>query len=113
MRQFKQLQSLEQIEDFIQENKLTLLYFSQPNCSVCHGLLPQIQQLMHEFPLIQLGQINTHEIEAVAGRFTIFTVPVILLFVNGKEYLREARIVQLQLFREKVHKIYKNVVEPE
>lgn len=109
MRPFEQLHSLEQIDTFIQEHKLTLLYFSQPNCSVCHGLLPQVQNLMKAYPEVYLGEINTLELEAVAGRFSIFTVPVILLFVNGKEYMREARIVHLELFDEKINKIYKNV----
>lgn len=113
MRPLEPLHSLEQIDTFIKAHDLVLLYFSQPNCSVCHGLLPQVEDLMAQYPDIHLGQINTHEIEAVAGQFSIFTVPVILLFVNGKEYLREARIVQLQLFDEKVNKIYENVVGSE
>ncbi|MBN6205452.1 hypothetical protein JYK21_03220 [Ralstonia pickettii] len=47
--------------------------------------------------------------EAVAGRFSIFTIPVLLLFVENKEYVREARIVHMDLFKEKIDKIYQNV----
>lgn len=101
IRHFKQLHDMADIEHFIQNHTLAMLYFSQPNCSVCHGLQPQVAELMTHYPNIQIGHINTDEIEAVAGRFSIFTVPVILLFVHGKEYLREARIVQLQLLDRK------------
>src|SRR5699024_1101860 len=111
MRPFKQLSSIEEIDAFIQEHQLSFLYISRENCSVCHGLLPQVQELMEKYPEIQLAHIDADEVEEVAGRFSIFTVPVLLLFVEGKEYVREARIVHLQLFDEKVNKIYKNVVE--
>ncbi|MGJ9459522.1 thioredoxin family protein [Oceanobacillus sp. CF4.6] len=90
--------------------KLSFLYISRPNCSVCHGLLPQVRALMGKYPEIKLGHINAEAVEEVAGRFSIFTVPVLLLFVDGKEYVREARIVHMDLFEEKLDKIYENVV---
>lgn len=110
MRHFTELTTIATIMDFIQSNQLSFLYISQPNCSVCHGLLPQVQQLMMRYPKIKLGHINADEVPEVAGHFSIFTVPVLLLFVEGKEYIREARIVHLDLFEGKVNKIYKNVI---
>jgi thiol-disulfide isomerase/thioredoxin len=110
MPNFIELSTLDAIEDFISSNRLAFLYISQPNCSVCHGLLPQVEELMTSFPEIMLGSINALEVEAVAGKFSVFTVPVLLLFVEGKEYIREARIVHMDLFEDKLHKIYKNVV---
>src|SRR5690625_2241139 len=93
MREFKELTSLSQAEAFIAENQLAFLYISRNNCSVCHSLLPQVGELMEKFPAIEPGHIVADDVEAVAGRFSVFTVPVLLLFVGGKEYVREARIV--------------------
>src|SRR5699024_11721775 len=76
----------------------------KPHCSVCHGLLPQIKQLMGDFPEIQLGHVDASEVEKVAGRFHIFTVPVLLLFVEGKESIREARIVHMRSEERRVGK---------
>ena len=111
MREFQALTSLNKIEDFINDNPLTFLFISRPNCSVCHGLLPQVQELMMNYPDIQLAHINAEEVPEVAGRFSIFTVPVLLLFVDGKESIREARIVHRDLLKEKIDKIYKNRLE--
>jgi len=108
MREFIKLHSMEGIQAFILENQLTFLYISRPNCSVCHGLKPQVLKLMEQYPNIKLGHINADEVKEVAGRFSIFTVPVLLLFVEGKEYIREACIVHMDLFNEKLNKIYKN-----
>ncbi|WP_047983046.1 thioredoxin family protein [Ornithinibacillus californiensis] len=110
MRNFTDLTTIDAIDDFISTNTLAFLYISQPNCSVCHGLLPQVEELMTSFPEIKLGSINALEVEAVAGKFSVFTVPVLLLFVEGKEYIREARIVHMDLLEDKLHKIYINVV---
>lgn len=109
MRELEKITSTNTADDFIKENQLAFLYITRPNCSVCHGLLPQVQNLMEKYPKINLGHINAEEVEDVASRFSVFTVPVLLLFVNGKEYLREARIVHMQLFEDKMDKIYKFV----
>ncbi|WP_087974439.1 thioredoxin family protein [Oceanobacillus rekensis] len=110
MREFTELASIQSINNFINVNELSFLYISRPNCSVCHGLLPQVQKLMEKYPEIKLGHINAEAVEEVAGRFSIFTVPVLILFLEGKEYVREARIVHMDLFEEKLDKIYKNVI---
>ncbi|MGM8365036.1 thioredoxin family protein [Virgibacillus sp. W0181] len=98
-------------DEFIQKQTLAFLYISRPNCSVCHSLLPQVEQLLENYPKIQAAHIDASEVEAVAGRFSIFTVPVLLLFVGGKEYIREARIVHMQKLDERIDKIYRNMAD--
>lgn len=110
MRELINLNSIEEIEHFITENELSFLYTSRPNCSVCAGLLPQVRELMEDYPEVKLAHINADVVPEVAGKFSIFTIPVLLLFLNGKEYIREARIVHMELLDEKINKIYKNVV---
>src|SRR5699024_222631 len=111
MRTFEELTTITAVHHFIQDHKLSFLFISQPNCSVCHGLFPQVQRLMMNYPEINLGHINASEVPEVAGAFSVFTVPVLLLFAEGKEYIREARIDQLDLFEEKLDKIYRHVAE--
>lgn len=108
-KSFMQLTTLSEVERFICDHQLAFLYISRPDCSVCHGLLPQVKDMMTEFPQIKLGHINADEIPEIAGRFSIFTVPVLLLFVDGKEHLREARIVHMNLFKEKIKQIYDHI----
>lgn len=105
------LHSMQSVEEHIKENKLAFLYVTMPNCSVCHGLLPQIETMLAQYPLIEARQIDASEVPAFAGQFQIFTAPVLLLFVEGKEYIREARIVQTAKLDENIAKIYKNMVD--
>ncbi|WP_156324363.1 thioredoxin [Bacillus sp. FJAT-27251] len=50
---------------------------------------------MKDFPKIQTGLVNAGKVPEIAGYLMAFTVPVLVLYVNGKEYLREARFVQV------------------
>ncbi|PPA69312.1 thioredoxin family protein [Jeotgalibacillus proteolyticus] len=105
MRKFEMIHSINEADQFIQSHSLVLLYILRTNCSVCHALLPKIQQVMNRFPAVACGQINADEVEEVAKHLTIFTVPVLLLFGEGKELLREARFVRVDEFEEQVLKI--------
>lgn len=109
MREFEELTSIQSVKEFIHRHRLSFLYISHPDCSVCHALQPQVHELMMKYPEIHLGSINSKEMKEVAESFSIFTVPVLLFFVEGKEYVREARIVHMDLFDEKINKIYHNV----
>jgi len=111
MIEFIQLTTSDEIDLFIETNQLSFLYISRQNCSVCHGLMPQVEKMMNHFPAIKLGHVDADEVMEVTGKFSVFTVPVLILFVDGKEYLREAHIVHLDLLTEKIKKIYKNVVD--
>src|SRR5699024_9756263 len=110
MREFIEITTIEKAENFIHDNKLAFLFIYQPNCSDCHSLLPQAQALMANYPAIPQGYIDAADVTEVAGRFSIFSVPVLLLVAEGKEYIREARIVHMQLLEEKIDKIYKNLI---
>ncbi|MED1438200.1 thioredoxin family protein [Aeribacillus composti] len=98
--------SIEDVEQFINSHLLAFLYISKTNCSVCHALLPKVEKVLAEFPKIQMGLINADDIPNIAGHLSIFTAPVLILYVDGKEVLREARFVHVEQFKEKVKKIY-------
>ncbi|WP_229677285.1 thioredoxin family protein [Psychrobacillus lasiicapitis] len=104
------LTSLTSVEKFIEDHQFSFLYVSRTNCGVCHVILPQLKELLKEFPLIQLGHINADDVEEIAGRLSIFTVPALLLFVDGKEIIREARFVQMQSLQDRIGKIYNMIV---
>jgi len=105
------LKTIEDINDLIHQHELVFIYISRPDCSVCHGLLPQVKKMLDQFPAIVQGHVNADDVAEVAGLLSVFTVPVLLLFVHGKEYIREARIVHLDLLQEKINKIYIHVVD--
>ncbi|WP_246055184.1 thioredoxin family protein [Pseudalkalibacillus caeni] len=103
----KRAESLEELERHIKDEKLFLIYLSQPECSVCHALLPKVESLLEKFPEIYSMHVDMLEIPETAGRFSIFTVPALLLFAEGKEVMRQARFVRVEELEHNFSKIVK------
>lgn len=88
--------NLDDLQSIINDNKLSLLYISRDNCSVCHALLPQVVELLEEFPTITSVHVDADEVPEIAGQYSIFTIPVVIVFVDGKEMIRKARFVPIK-----------------
>ncbi|WP_077604007.1 thioredoxin family protein [Oceanobacillus sojae] len=93
-------------EEFLQNHALSFLFVSRPDCSVCHAVLPKLRELLDNYPQIHLGHIDASKVEEVAEKFLIFTVPIMLLMIEGKEYIREDRFVRFDQLEEKLDQIY-------
>ena len=97
--------TLEEAKIGIEQNRLYFLYLYGTNCSVCHALLPQVEEVLENFPQIKREKLNVHEIPEAAGAFSVFTIPVLLLYVEGKETIREARFVNIESLRSSLQRI--------
>jgi|SRR5690625_654412 len=106
---FKSIDSIEEVEQFLQDNELAFIYITQPNCSVCHGLEPQITPLFKKYPSIEARKVDASEVPEVAGKFNVFTAPVALLFVDSKEYIRKARFIPVAALNNEIKRIYENI----
>ncbi|QIL46722.1 thioredoxin family protein [Vagococcus coleopterorum] len=101
----KFIKELNHAKEIINENELVFVYIGQENCSVCHGLKPQIKQIMNQFEGVTQIELDALRTPEVAEAFQVLTVPVLLLFVEGHEYLRKARIVNTREFKQDIEKI--------
>ncbi|MFK3959663.1 thioredoxin family protein [Pseudalkalibacillus hwajinpoensis] len=97
--------TLEEARNGMEQNRLYFLYLYGTNCSVCHALLPQVEEVLEDFPQIIREKLNVHEIPEAAGAFSVFTIPVLLLYVEGKESIREARFVNIDSLRSSINRI--------
>ncbi|WP_340140105.1 thioredoxin family protein [Jeotgalibacillus soli] len=90
--------SLEDWKTWISAKALSVGYFMQPNCSVCHALLPKVKELVKELD-VEMKVVNLKGSEEVFGQYQIFTTPVVIISVEGKEVERHARFVQMEKLR--------------
>lgn len=91
----KAVNTLAMLHDRVAETEQLLVYVSHPGCSVCHALKPQVEDMLTHFPNIEAVAVDSDEVPDIAGAYSIFTVPVVLLFMDGKEMLRRARFVPI------------------
>ncbi|MCD8871009.1 thioredoxin family protein [Staphylococcus gallinarum] len=103
------LSTIAAYQDFVHTHKLAVIHVMRDNCSVCHAVLPQIRGLVEEYPGVVLGVINQSELEAIAGELNIFTVPVDLIYLEGKEMHRQGRFIDMQLFEKQLNLMYQSI----
>ncbi|CAM3626718.1 thioredoxin family protein [Cytobacillus oceanisediminis] len=72
-------------------------------------MLPQVEEVLKEYPRIEAGLVNAGKVTEIAGFLMAFTVPVIVLYLDGREALREARFVPIEKLREDLQRIYEGV----
>ncbi|MCB2305121.1 thioredoxin family protein [Clostridium estertheticum] len=100
----KNLNSIDDIKDFIKENKFVMLYFSSDGCSVCDDVLPRVEELLKKQIKVVSGHVEIQNIPSVASVFGIFTIPSVIIFLEGKEIVRQARYINFLELKEKIQR---------
>ncbi|EAY31342.1 thioredoxin family protein [Microscilla marina] len=84
------------------------LYFTSAGCSVCTVLKPKVAQLIStHYPKLEWQEINITSSPELAAQYSVFTVPVFILLLEGKEYVRLIRAFSLDEVREKTDRVYR------
>ena len=98
---------LEELQNSIKTEVGVLLYFSGENCNVCHALRPKFKELFDgEFPALKQIYLDAHENAEISAHFQVFSVPTMIVFMDGREFAREGRSVSLYQLKEKLHRPY-------
>lgn len=97
-----------EIDASLAMHSLMLLYCSQPSCNVCKSLLPKVEDLLKEYKKISSLYVNLEDIPEFAGQHTVFSIPTILFFIDGKEHFRLVRTFGLNELEDKIKKIYQH-----
>jgi len=100
----KNLNSIFEINEFISSGDMRLLYLSRPDCGVCQALIPKIKDMILGFPDLDGRYIDLDQLPEAAGNYSIFTIPGILVFIQGKETIRKARYVSVEELKTEIER---------
>ena len=64
--------------------KTVLLDFGAPWCVPCRMVVPIIEEIAGERPDIKVGKINVDEQPELASKFSIMSIPTLVVMKNGK-----------------------------
>jgi len=99
--------SLEELQGIIRTEVGVLLYFSGENCNVCHALRPKFREAFdNNFPQLRQIYLDAHENPEISAHYQVFSVPTMLVFMDGREFSREGRAVSLYQLTEKLKRPY-------
>ena len=83
-----------------QKDKPVLVYFSADWCNVCGKFKPVIAKLETEYAgKIDLLKIDTERDTEISKEFEINTLPLLILYKNGKKEWLNAGVIELSVLR--------------
>jgi len=95
------------LKQSIAEEPALLLWFSGPNCGVCHALWPRIEALLEaEFPRVARQRVDIAVSPDIAAEFGVFSIPVAIFFFDGRETSRFVRNFSPAQVREALERPY-------
>ncbi len=104
--------TLEELQNIIRSEVGVLLYFSGENCNVCHALRPKFKEVFDkEFPLVKQIYLDAHENAVISAHYQVFSVPTMIVFLDGREFVREGRAVSLHQMTEQLKRPYTLMTE--
>jgi thioredoxin 1 len=99
-----------QIDEYIKSEPAIMVYFSHDDCNVCKVLRPKIEEmLINEFPRVKRMYCDTVKYPEIAAQRGIFAVPTILVFFEGKEFIRVSRNISIDELKRQIQRPYRMV----
>jgi thiol-disulfide isomerase/thioredoxin len=97
----------EQLNVEIKTNEALMIYFSGIDCGVCEVLKPKVKELLDKnFPKIKQLYISANEYQESAASLNVFTIPTLLIFLDGKEFIRKSRNLSIIGLKEELKRPY-------
>ncbi|MFP4373342.1 MAG: thioredoxin family protein [Spirochaetaceae bacterium] len=94
------------VDEVLSTKGMKLLYLSRPDCGVCTALKPRVAGMLEEFPRIEAYEIDLAGLPVLAGRFEVFAVPAVLVYADGREFIREARYFSVTELAGRINRYY-------
>ena len=104
----RNLHSSFDLKGIIHTTENLLIYFFNDDCAPCLSLRPKVEVLIREkFPLMEMIYIDGKKFPDLTGEFRAFGFPVLLIFFEGKEFLRYSKYVSVTELEESIGRIYR------
>lgn len=96
----------EQIKNAIRDNEIVILYFSNKVCGACEVIKTKVEKILESYKKVNGIEIHGEENIELAARNNVFSFPLLILYVNGKESMRVGRNVNLLELENAIKRYY-------
>ena len=105
----EKINSEEEIISVINNNTMAVVYFTGIDCGACEVIKIKIEQILKGLPNIKSVEINGENNSELSAKYGVFSLPIFLLFIEGKETLRVGRNVNLLDLHNQIKRYYKMI----
>ncbi|WP_040327370.1 thioredoxin family protein [Clostridium ihumii] len=102
----KNVNNEQDVLDTINNNTMTVVYFSGKDCGACDVIKTKVENILKYYPKIENVEIDGEKNIELSAQFNVFSLPIFLLYINGKETLRIGRNVDLLELESKIKRYY-------
>ena len=96
-----------ELEEIIKGEDALIIYFYNDNCPPCISLRPKVKKMVREdFPKMKIFFINSEKHPELTAHHGVFANPTLLVFFDGKEFIRESKYVSIPELSQGINRIY-------
>ena len=94
----------EDAQNLIKSQELCVVYFTGSDCGACEVIKYKVEVILQKYPQIKGIEINGAQYPQIAASYHVYTLPIMILFVEGKESVRESKHLDLLEFERKLQR---------
>ena len=85
----------QEVRDIINSNDMVLVYFTGMDCGACETIKIKVKSILEDYPKIKFCEISGEKHPEIAASFEVFSLPIMILYVDKKETIRVGRNVSI------------------
>ena len=94
------------MKNIIRENEIVILYFSNKVCGACEVIRSKVKKILESYSKVESIEIDGEENIELAAMNDVFSFPLLILYVDGKETMRVGRNVDLLELENSIKRYY-------
>jgi len=104
--------SIAQFESIKEKETAFALYITDNTCNVGENVGPKLEKMLNEnFPKLAIYQTYTSETPDLSGQLSVFAIPTVLIYFEGKQYIQKSRTFSLDELQGEIDRYYQMVFE--
>jgi len=101
------IESSQDLEKIISVEKAFVIYITDGTCNVGVNILPKLEKILSEnFPQLKIYQVYTSLTPEIAAQLSVFVVPTVMVYFEGKLSIQKSRSFSLQELENEIDRYY-------
>jgi thioredoxin 1 len=104
---FRDIEDFMDLQNEYKSNKACLFYFSTTSCNVCKVIKPKLLSMLEtNYPEFKPYYTDIEKSPYIAGQMRVFSVPTLIIFLDGKEFYRLSRNISIDELEKTIKRPY-------